>query len=230
MNAKRIILFTLLPAILTAPSAGQIIEQPNYALKSHETLEIRKIERTSGATVFYMSVENRISGGYFCADNNTFIVSPDGSRLKLVSSNGIPVCPDVYRFKLPGERLDFILTFPPLQEEPGWIDLIEDCPDNCFSFFGITPDPALNNAIEEAFSLNGKGESSKALDSFIGMAGAAEDGGRMIGGLLYLNIIKLAEQTGNKALASEWYGKLVSSGIPRREMIVKHLNSQGIKY
>ena len=230
MKRKRMLLQLLLILCLTMASWAQTVYKPNYALKSHETLEISRIEMTPSTTTFYMSVENRISGGYFCADNNTFIVSPDGSRMKLVSSNGIPVCPDVYRFKLPGERLDFILTFPPLQEEPGWIDLVEDCTDNCFSFYGITTDPALNSAIEEAFSLNGKGESLKALESFIGMAGAAEDGGRMTGGLLYLNIIKLAEQTGNKALASEWYGKLVSSGIPGREMIVKHLNSQGIKY
>ncbi|MBW6499861.1 MAG: hypothetical protein K0B05_00575 [Bacteroidales bacterium] len=230
MKRKWILLQLLLILSLTMASRAQTVYKPNYALKSHETLEINRIEITPLATTFFMSLENRISGGYFCADINTFIVGPDGSRMKLVSSNGIPVCPDVYRFKLPGERLDFILTFPPLQSEPGWIDLIEDCTDNCFSFYGITTDPALNNAIEEAFALNGKGESSQALDSFIGMARAAEDGSRMTGGLLYLNIIKLAEQTGNKTLASEWYRKLVFSGIPRREMILRHLNSQGIRY
>jgi hypothetical protein len=230
MNTKRIIPLILFPVILTASSAGQVIEQPNYALKSHETLEIRKIERTSVATVFHMSVENRITGGYFCADNNTYIVYPDGRRVKLDSSNGIPVCPDVYRFKLKGERLDFSLTFPPLQEEHGSIDLIEDCTDNCFTFYGIISDPDLNSAIEEAFALNARGESAKALDSFIGMAEAAEREKRMISGLFYINIIKLAEQTGKKVLASEWYGKLVSSGIPRLGMIVRHLNSLGIKY
>ena len=177
-----------------------------------------------------MSVENRTTGGYFCADKNTFIVYPDGKRVKLTSSNGIPVCPDTYKFKLIGEKLDFILTFPPLEEGNEWIDLIEDCTDNCFSFYGITLDTGLNRRIDEAFALAEKGESAQAINSFIKIAGEAAISKKRIEGLLYMNIIKLAERTGNKTLASEWYGKLVSSGSPRSELIIKHLNSQGIKY
>ena len=65
-------------------------------------------------------------------------VYPDGTRSLLVSSNGIPVCPDTYKFKSPGEQLDFVLTFPPLLKGISSVNLIEDCQDNCFSFLGLS--------------------------------------------------------------------------------------------
>lgn len=211
-------------------SWSQTVENPNYALKSHETLEIRKIEATPAATLFYMSVENRVSGGYFCADRNTYIIYPDGERVKLVSSGGIPVCPDTYRFKLIGERLDFILTFPSLKPGVQWLDLVEECPDHCYSFYRIITDAGINALIEEAYAPAERGEPSLALDRFIRMARETGSENKGYGGILYLNIIKLAEVTGNKKLASEWYTRLVSSEIQGLEHFLGYLNSQGIRY
>ena len=64
---------------------SQPFNHPNIGLKSHETLEISKIEITSQNTLIFLSVENRIADGYFCADKNIFILYPDGTRIVKLS-------------------------------------------------------------------------------------------------------------------------------------------------
>jgi hypothetical protein len=209
---------------------SQIINKPNIALKSHETLEISKVEITAEKTVIFLSIENRITGGKFCADKNIFIIYPDGTRIKLTSSNGIPVCPDTHKFKTIGEKLSFVLTFPPLKQGIECIDLIEDCAENCFSFYGVNLNNDLNKKIDNAFILAENNEPAKALISFINIAETANNKNPGVEGLLYINIIKLAKDTGNTVKSAEWYKRLKSSGIPRLELYIKHLNSQGILY
>jgi len=209
---------------------SQIYDQPNIALKSHETLDILKVEISPQKTVFYLSVENRIASGNFCADKNIYIIYPDGTRDKLITSTGIPVCPDAYRFKTIGEKLNFVLTFPALKNGTEWIDLIEDCSENCFSFYGITLDNDLNKKIDDAFVLVENSEPVNALISFIKIAEETDIKNLGVEGLLYINIIKLARETGNTVKAAQWYKRLESSGVSRVELYIKHLNSLGIKY
>lgn len=209
---------------------SQTISLPNYALKSHETLEISKVEITAQRTVIYLNVENRITGGNFCADKNIFIIYPDGTRNKLISSNGIPVCPDTYKFKTIGEKLDFILIFPPLKAGTEWIDFIEDCNDNCFSFYGIILNSDLNKKIDEAVSLAERGETDRAIGvykSIIESAGSTEKG---VIGSLYSDLITLLVKKGDASGASEWYKKMLSSNVPRLQLYVRNLNSRGIKF
>ena len=116
---NRLISSSLFLAFGFTSLSSQSILSPNIALKSHETLTIRKFVMSEEKTELFLRVENRISGGNFCADKNIFIVYPDGTRILLVSSTGIPVCPDTYKFKSPGEQLDFVLTFPPLLKGTG---------------------------------------------------------------------------------------------------------------
>ena len=209
---------------------AQMVTDPNYSLKSHETLIIKKVELKPDATVFHMSIENRISGGTFCADKNIYILYPDGKKGRLVSSSGIPVCPDAYKFRTPGEKLEFILTFPPLKAGTLWLDLIEDCNDNCFSFYGILLDNALNERINETFALADKKELSKALNAFTAILENLDKPYSGIEGLLYINIIKLAIETGDDRKAQEMYSKLRLSDAPRLSAYLKFLNEQGIKY
>lgn len=191
---------------------------------------INKIEATSKAVTFYLSVTNKIDNGNFCADQNIFMIYPDGTRSKLISANGIPVCPDTYKFKTTGESLDFVLTFPPLKQGTKWIDLVEDCSDNCFSFYGITLDNELNKKIEEAFLFVDNEEPVKGMISFMNIAEENDKWNPGIEGLLFSSVIKLARETGNVNRAAEWYQRLKTSGAPRASEYLKYLNDQGIKY
>ncbi len=207
---------------------SQTILQPNYGLKSHETLEISKIEVSAERTLVYLTIENRIEKGSFCADRNIYITDPSGSVIKLIKSSGIPVCPEVHNFKVPGEKLDFILTFPPLKPATVCIDLKEDCSENCFSFYGIILDNQLNRDLDQAFNLAASGQSLKALDKFISIAsGDMKKGSEAV---LYYNIIKLASETGNTLKATEFYKILESSQIVSKNKYLTDLNSQGIRY
>ena len=227
MLLSRIILPGLALITFFSDSFAQSVIRPNFALKSHETLEIRKIETTQEATIFYLTIENKIPGGTFCADKNIFMVYPDGNRRKLISSNGIPVCPGTYKFKYIGEKHDFVLTFPPLKPGIAWIDLIEDCSDNCFFFYGVTLDIDLNRKIDEAFEIT---DPVLSLASLINLAEETDSKNLGSEGLLYITIIKLEKEIGNNDKAAEWYNRLKSSEAPHFSQYIKYLNDQGIKY
>lgn len=228
MKNKTTIFIFLNFIILTGYS--QTAVKPNYGLKSHETLEILKVVVTAQKTQIFLSIENKIEGGYFCADKNIFIIYPDGTRSKVISSEGIPVCPESYKFKTIGEKLSFILTFPSLKKDTQWIDLIEKCSENCFSFYGVCLNNDLNKQIDDASVLAENKEPAKALIGFIKIANSNEIKNSGIEGLIYLNIITLSRTTGNDSKAAEWYGKLQASSIPRKDVYIKNLNSQGISY
>ncbi len=225
-------LFTIIGLFLLLSEAAwsQSYIQPNYGLKSHETLIINKIEATTNSTTIFLTIENRIPGGTFCADKNIYIFYPDGTNCKLISSNNIPVCPDSHKFKTPGEKLDFTLTFPPLKKGVEWFDLVEDCNDNCFHFYGVTLDNELNRKINDAFSMAENDDPLKAMISFIDILDSEDSKNTGIEGLLYVNIISLAKQSGNYGQAADWYKKMKNSGAPRLQDYFKFLNDQGIKY
>jgi hypothetical protein len=227
---KKYLLIAWLPLICIPILKAQNIKYPNFGLKSHETLVITRIEVTPASSIVYLSLENRREGGTFCADKNIYVIYPDGTRSRLSSSKGIPVCPAVHKFKTIGEKLNFELTFPPLKPGTKWVDLIEDCTDNCFSFYGVCLNTSLNNKIDAASVLAEGGESSKALTEFLKIADSAEIRGSGQEGLIYMNIIKLSKETGNASEAVKWYGKLKSPEIPRSGLYIKYLNSQGIIY
>jgi hypothetical protein len=223
-------------AILFFSAAGvinvfsQTFSQPNIGLKSHETLELRKIEISQEKTVIFLTIENRIEGGNFCADKNIFFVYPDGTRIKLLNIEGIPECPDAYKFKSIGEKLGFILTFPPLKPATEWIDLVEECASNCFHFYGITLNNDLNKRLDEAFLLASKGEAEKNILLFRSILESIDSQNAGIEGSLYINIISAAKELGDKVEAAVWYKRLLSSGAPRLNEYVKFLNDRGIKY
>ena len=230
MIIRNIVVISWLITIYATNISAQVIAHPNYALKSHETLEISKIDISAQETVIFLSVKNRITEGYFCADKNIFIIYPDGTRSRLISSKGIPVCPDSYKFRSIGEKLDFELTFPSLKEGVQWFDLIEDCKENCFSFYGVCLQNDLNRKIDEASVFAENEKPAEALAGFIKIAGSIDKKESGIEGLIYLNIITLSKETGKTIEAAKWYNKLKSSGIPRCELYIKHLNSLGIIY
>lgn len=209
---------------------SQNVDHPNFAMKSHETLEIVKVEVTTEKTVVYLRIENRIDGGSFCTDKNTYLVYPGGNRIKLISSSGIPACPDYYKFKEIGEKLEFTLTFPPLSQGTKWIDLVEDCSENCFWFYGITLDDELNSRLEGAFRSAGESKPEDNIIAFRRILETIDNQNLGIEGLLYINIINAAIEAGNQVEASVWYKRLARSSAPRVQYYLKFLNDKGIKY
>jgi hypothetical protein len=181
--------------------------KPNYGLKSHETLEIKRIEANQEGTTFYMVVKNtRIQGGTFCADKNIIIIYPDGSRDKLIS------------------------VFPPLKPGTEWIDLVEECNDYCFSFYGVTLDNALNKLLDSAFNRASYQKPSENITLFASLIDSLDNRNLGIEGLLYINIIDAAMAEADKVNTIVWYKRLASSNAPRLNQYLKYLNDKGIKY
>lgn len=220
-----------LTVICTGYSQSQSIDKPNYALKSHETLEITKVDLTSKSTLISFSVENkRNEGGSFCADKKIYLIYPDGGRLNLTTAHNIPVCPDTYIFKNVGEKLFFSLEFPPLRAGTKWIDIIEDCTSNCFWFYGVTLDEELNKRLDTAFSLASKGKPAENIILFKDILDDIDRENPGIKGLLYINIINAAVEDADVVNATVWYKRLASSHAPRVDKYIKYLNDRGIKY
>jgi hypothetical protein len=210
-----------LPAIILmiiwpAGVAAQTIFEPHYALKTPVTLNIISLEMTTRATVINLSVENRVEGGYFCADENSFLVTPGGIRLKLTGTTGIPACPELYRFASVGEVLYFTLRFPPLPANTTWFDLVEECGENCFSVLGIATEPALNEKMNECFRTVDSGDNKRAIALFEEILPRLERENHALTGSVYLTIITLSEES-DPELAARYRKKLSSSSVPHKE-------------
>ena len=168
--------------------------------------------------------------GTFCADRNIFLTDPAGGKFKLKKAAGIPVCPDSYKFKSIGEKLQFTLEFPPLKTGTKWIDIIEDCTSNCFRFYGVTLDNELNLTLDDAFSLAAKGIPAENMILFSKILDDIGSENLGIEGLLYINIINAAVEDSDNVNAMVWYKRLAASKAPRVEEYLKFLNDRGIKY
>ena len=231
MKVKKVF-SVILFCVSTIPNLlSQIYTLPNVGLKSHETLELRKMEVSPEKTVAFLSVENRrTEGGTFCADKNIYLFYPDGEKVKLKTASGIPVCPDSYKFKTVGEKLFFTLEFPPLKAGTKWIDIIEECSSNCFWLYGITLNDELNRKVDEAFLLASKSDPAKTIMLFRKILETTDNQNAGIKGTLYINIINAAIEAGDKVEASVWYKRLLTSKAPRLGEYIKLLNDRGVRF
>lgn len=230
MKTKRVFLIVIYLTIVAGCGYSQTIENPNSALKSHETLFITKVELSQEKTVVHFSIENRIENGNFCADRNISIIDPAGHKLQVIKTSGIPVCPESYKFKSIGEVVKFTLEFPPLESGTKWIDIIESCSDNCFWFYGVTLDNELNKRIDEAFYKASAVNPAENMFFFKGILDDIDSQNLGIEGLLYLNIINAARENADNVNAMVWYKRLAASKAPRVGEYLKYLNDRGIRY
>ena len=230
MEAKRVIILVYFVLAVWNIANCQTYFQPNYGLKSHETMTIKKVELTRENTIVSISVENRITGGNFCADRNIYLIDPSGEKHKLVRAAGIPVCPASYTFKKIGEVLNFTLEFPPLKSGTKWVDIIEDCTSNCFRFYGVTLDIELNIKLDGVFALSENGKPAENMILFSKILDEIGSQNLGIEGLLYISIINAAVEDADNVNAMVWYKRLAASKAPRVEEYLKFLNDKGIKY
>ncbi|MBK7133096.1 MAG: hypothetical protein IPH69_09855 [Bacteroidales bacterium] len=230
MKIKRTWFIVILLTGYLISGYSQTIENPNSALKSHETLLISKVELSQEKTVVHFSIENRIENGNFCADRNIFLIDQEGKKYQILKTSGIPVCPDSYKFRNIGEVVKFTLEFPPLESGTKWIDIIENCSENCFWFYGVTLDNELNKRIDEAFSKASTVTPAENLYLFKSILDDIDSQNLGIEGLLYLNIISAARENADNVNAMVWYKRLAASKAPRVGEYLKYLNDRGVKY
>jgi hypothetical protein len=193
-------------------------------------MEIKGVDLQTDITIIRLTIENRVLAGYFCVDRNTSLILPDGTRLGLIKTEGIPFCPAMHSFKTIGEVLSFTLYFPPIQSGTTWFDMVEECNDNCFSVYGITLDTAMNSMIDRGYNLSELGkpkESATLFEEIIATVGSEKHG---ILGSLYSSTIIMHLRNGDEISAKRWYDALKNSTAPRLGLYLENLSARGIKW
>ncbi len=228
-NKMKRTLTAIILAALFMTAAGQSVESPNYGLKSPLTAEIVRVDFNPEATVVWMTVQSDINNAWFCIDRNTFLVKPDGMRLKLTGLKGLPYCPATYKFKRPGEKTSFSLTFPPTGMLP-WFSIVEECVGGCLSFRGIVTDPGLNSRLNEAFSLTSAGNSMAAYRIYEAIISETDSLNLGIEGSVYTALIMLDRSMGRTETARQWYNRMMTSDTPDLKLYLENLKRQGAEY
>jgi len=221
--------YFLVIIILTAfPGKAQIYENPVAAQQSHADLKIEKIEITNENTVITLSITNQLqTGGWFCADNNiTLKNSKREQNFDLIRSENVPICPQKYEFKRKGEILRFTLYFPPIDADIKFVDLIENCDEACFSFYGIILDNDHNKkvvAFEKAFELFQNGAINECIPLFKEVLTGKATIESQIFGLSYFYLILSYQSLGDKGNIDYWYQELNNSNVPFKADFLKEL-------
>ncbi len=203
---------------------AQTVTSPNNGSKSHETLKIDKIERSNESTIIYLSIQNKVNGGYFCADKNISLKNSLGKETyQIIKSENIPVCPDTHQFKMIDEVLNFKLYFPAIKSTIKYLDLTENCNDACFNFKGIILDQTFNEKIDEAYTLYAKGDMEKLLASFKDALALQPD---YPYGILYFNIIKILSESNRWEEVKTWYSKFNQSNIIDKSFYIEVIKTK----
>jgi hypothetical protein len=208
---------------------SQSIMNPNYGLKSPLTAEIVSVDFSDDATVVSLTIMSDINNAWFCIDRNTFLIKPDGMKVRLKSLKGLPYCPATYRFKRPGEIQSFTLIFPPTGLL-SWFSIVEECTGGCLSIRGIVTDVALNNRLDVAYALSEKGEEMAAYRLFEEIINATDSLNLGIEGSVYTALILTDHKMGRADKAKAWYDRMMTSDTPDLRLYLETLRRQGVNY
>lgn len=208
---------------------SQSVLAPNYGLKTPRTVEIVKVDFNDDATIVWLTLMSDINNAYFCIDHNTYLLKPDGSKLKVQTLKGLPYCPSTFRFKLPGEKVAFSLTFPATGVLP-WFSVVEECAGGCLSVYGVVTDPGLNKDLTNAYALSDKGEVMASYRIFEDIINKTDSLNLGIEGAILSNLIMLDRKMGRNETARTWFDKLMTSGTPYLKQYLDNLKSQGVTY
>jgi hypothetical protein len=223
------ILIAVALALLTVTAASQTILNPNYGLKSPRSAGLVKVTFAEGSTEVEVSITSEIDNAWFCIDRNTYIVRPDGMRLKLKGLKGLPYCPATHRFSKPGEKVTVTLTFPPTGVMP-WFSIVEECGEGCLSFRGVVTDSDLNRKLDEAYALIDRGEEAAAYGIFEQLLTVSDSLNTGIEGALFSTLVTLDHKSGRMVAAKRWYERMLTSGAPDLGLYLESLRVQGIEF
>ena len=213
---------------------AQVYNNPIAGKQSHPELEIIRIETNNNETVITLKVTNKMnSGGWFCADRNIILKSSKGiEKYELIRTENIPTCPDKFEFSYTGQELEFKLYFPPISSKIKFLDLIEDCSNACFYFYGIILDNEHNEkikAFEKGLEFYQNRDLTGAIPFFENVVKGNFTIESHIYGLSYYHLILIYNELGNNGLANEWYNKLLNSNIEDKQTFIKELEKFDIK-
>jgi len=209
---------------------SQTILYPIVNIKSHKTLTIEKIEFSETQTVFYMSIENQKTtpgDAWFCADEKIYIKNAKGTEMFFMTkSEGIPVCPDAYKFKKPGDILKFKLYFQKIPTSIKEIDIVENCNDNCFYFYGVILDETQNTEIklfEKGVTLYSTKNNEDALKCFEELIITVKDENSNIYAYSLYIVPLICYELGENEKAKNGFYKLKKSAIKDKDYFVNKL-------
>lgn len=222
-------LLLLILALICHDALSQSVTSPNYGLKSPATAGITSVDFNDDATVVWFTISSDINNAWFCIDRNTYLIRPDGIRLKLTGLKGLPYCPATHKFRKPGETASFSLTFPATGVLP-WFSVVEECTGGCLSFRGIVTDQALNNRLDEAYDLSEHGEDNNALRLFEEIINEIDTLNLGIEGSIYTSLIIISHRLGREEAARSWYTKMMTSDSPDLGSYLEVLRNEGIGY
>ncbi|MCA1741090.1 MAG: hypothetical protein LC630_01190 [Bacteroidales bacterium] len=225
---KHIILILVLMAF-GSMAVAQSVESPNYGLKAPLTAEIVRVDFNENATVVWLTIMSDINNAWFCIDRNTFLVRPDGVKLKLTGLKGLPFCPATHKFRRPGEKASFSLTFPATGMLP-WFSVVEECMGGCLSFRGIVTDQALNDKLNEAYSLSDRGEDAAAYRRLKEIINETDSLNLGIEGSVFTSLILIDHRLGRREAARSWYNRMMTSDTPDLLLYRETLRVQGIEF
>ncbi len=225
MQFKKIPAFIAIILLGCALLNAQEIMQPNYGLKNPETIEVIRIRLTGTETLVDMSIQNRVSNGYFCVDENTYLEYGNGVKMKMKSASGLPRCPERYEFKSVGEKIYFTLAFDKLPEDVSWFDIVEYCDANCFSVLALNLDEEVNDEINMAFSALDRLEPEKAIEIFTTMLPSLQSDGHGLTGSVYLNLVELLAANNLDDELRQLVSDFKESTIPHKQRYLEILNN-----
>ncbi len=203
---------------------SQVINKPIVVKKTHSTLNVDKIEITKTQTIVFLTIENKIQTGSFCADNNIILKNSNGNETyKIIKTEGIPTCPDSYKFKNVGETLSFKLYFPVIHKSIKTIDIIENCSDNCFALKEIILDKE-TNLFENAIGYYRKKMADMSIFYFKDVINLGNTKSFRYGYSFYMVIRIYAEQK-NYTKAKKWYNRLKLASITDKQTYIEKLKA-----
>jgi hypothetical protein len=223
------VLFIIALTFFTVAAASQTVLKPNYGLKSPRSAELVKVSFSEGSTVVQVSITSEIDNAWFCIDRKTYLVRPDGTRLRLTDLQGLPYCPATHRFSKPGEKVTVTMTFPSTGVMP-WFSLIEECGEGCLSFRGVVTDSDLNRRLDEAYALVDKGEEAAAYNIFEQLLLESDSLNTGIEGALFTTLVTLDHKSGRTVAARRWYERMLTSGAPDLGLYLESLRVQGVEF
>jgi hypothetical protein len=226
---KNFILFLLLSGFLSSNTQSQVYERPNFALSSHPTLEVSSIEKWSDQTVVNISIRNESISGSFCIDQETYLVNSLGTdEYRLTGMEGIPACPEVYKFKSIGEVHKFSLLFPLLPDNVKYLDLSERCGEACVDLKYILLDEELNERISKGFDLYEIGRLKASLQVFEDIMADSFDNLSPVYGTIYLYLMSIHYELGSSKDLRRVYNELRESSVLGREEFIESARETGL--